>query len=92
MCECGKTKTVIGGNSTTASGDDLKNELEFDDASLTLDSATQEQLGGSDVDLSVGTVDQGEVDKMAEGLTEEQKALLRASPYTTSRCPLTVRT
>lgn len=80
MCECGLTKTVVGGNSTTASGDTLKGEIEFDDASLTLDSATQEQLGGSNVDLSVGTVDQGEVDKMAESLTDEEKALLEGKP------------
>ena len=76
VCACGSKKTVVGGNSTTASGDDLKNELEFDDASLSLDSATQEQLGGSNVDLSVGTVDQETVNNMANTLTDEEKALL----------------
>ena len=79
-CECGLTQTVVGGNSTTASGDALKGEIKFDDASLTLDSATQSQLGDSNVDLSVGTVDQGEVDKMAESLTDEEKALLEGKP------------
>lgn len=76
VCACGKTKTVVGGTSTSVSGDELKNELEFNDASLSIDDATQSQLGGSNVDLSVDKVDQSIVDEMASNLTDEEKALL----------------
>jgi len=81
-CElCGKTKTVAGGTTTNVSGDQLSNEIEFDDASVSIDSATQEQLKqelGSDekVELKVETVNKEEVDGMANSLTDEEKALL----------------
>ena len=75
-CACGKTKVVISDTSADVSADDLKNELEFSDASLSIDEATQSQLGDKNVNLTVGTVDQSEVDALANNLTDEQKALL----------------
>jgi len=75
-CACGKTKVVISDTSADVSADDLKNELEFTDASLSIDETTQSQLGDKNVNLTVGTVDEDAVNQMASTLTPEQQELL----------------
>ena len=76
---CSKQK-VEAGTSTTVSGDALKNEMDFNDASLSLDETLQNTLEG-DVNLSVGKTDDA-VNKEnilgADGneLSEEEKTLI----------------